>query len=202
MIKMWVKIDRLRLYDRPFLNESDECYFARERLVGGSFRDSDGNQLITNLQIPLNETHRLQHKTAAIRQFAQELNYFPFEKNSYIMPMPSSKTEDHPEYDNRIERVCRLFCKNQDLGVKFLCPIVNTVDFKSSKSGGTRSVQAFKDAYMCELLPSDCINVYIVDDALTMGTHFRATADLLRESKSDLNIFGLFWVINVHKLSE
>ena len=72
-----VKIEDLLLRGYYYLDESDECYFLRERMSGARYSENTTNQLIKNLKIPpsveTSSPARWPYKKQAIRQVVSEL---------------------------------------------------------------------------------------------------------------------------------
>ena len=97
-----------------------------------------------------------------------------------IMSIPSSKTTDEPDYDNRFEDVFSEFSKVRPL-VKVISPIAIDETTISSHAGGTRDPKEIRDNYQLikphELSQID--KLIICDDVITTGAHFRAVSDFL-----------------------
>src|SRR5688572_4483975 len=93
--------------DRPYhLPDGDKCYYAREYKSHGGFEAGECNNLILNLKKKpsLRGTPQWGYKVGAIQRFARELAPL-LADNAVVAAIPTSKTNDHADYDSRLEDV-------------------------------------------------------------------------------------------------
>ena len=96
------------------IEDHDMCFYARQYRAGGhGYQGGRTNQLILNFKKPpiKKTTSEWTHRTSAIETFAMETEQLPkvasiteqLPRMATITAIPSSKTKNHPEYDNRFE---------------------------------------------------------------------------------------------------
>lgn len=191
------KIDDSTRHEHTLLNEDDACVYLREKTSGQNYSFSETNQLITNLKKPVNRPQiELSYKAAAIAQCASELRQ-AIKKEWFdittLVPIPPSKTKNHPLYDDRMEKVCEQIYPNLD--VRNL--VVQNVDMDAShtKQPGDRTpvgelMASYSiDESIAEPAPTQ---IAIVDDMLTTGRHYRAMQRVLSDRYPDVPFIGLF----------
>lgn len=106
------KVDELTRPDHTFLEPDDVCYYLGEYTARRGFAFSETNNLINNLRKPVDRRPlpEWRYKEAAIltcgRMLRDALNEEWLEQATLI-PMPSSKMQDDPEYDDRLPRILR-----------------------------------------------------------------------------------------------
>lgn len=177
-------------------------FYARIYTARQGFAYSDTNQLVKNLKIDLSQTHRLQHKTAAIERFARETADFVRHNKTYhfdFVPMPPSKRPGHVDYDARIEEVARR--------VVALCPensrhrpllhVTAQIEPFHEREGG-RSWQELYD--VLAIAPDGATPesekehlLVVFDDVLTTGAHYEAARRRLLEVYPDQKVIGICW---------
>ena len=110
------RIDDLDLPNRPSLERDDECYYLREFTSRKGFDHSETNQLIYNLKKKPSSrgSPGFHYKARAIQQCIVELRAalnIPAALSALaqwtLVPMPPSKTVEHPDYDDRMEQIAR-----------------------------------------------------------------------------------------------
>jgi predicted amidophosphoribosyltransferase len=114
-------------------------------------------------------------------------------RHGTLVPIPPSKVRDHPEFDNRIMWMC------QNIPVDFPVDVREIVV----------QTQSTEKAHESDVRPTvaDLLNIYtideavvapaptqiaIVDDVLTVGTHFRAMHTKLSQRFPNVPIVGMF----------
>jgi hypothetical protein len=181
-------------------HESLELYYGRIYTTGMGYNYSTTNNLINNLKkSPNSPPNILRYKQKAITQFAEELIEllhkcdFPVA----LVPIPPSKTQAHPEYDDRIEQVGKLVAANLQC-VRCLPLLYRTADVDSHHT--TRFSRSpddiYKDLSINEFLASDYREeglLIVLDDVLTSGAHFAAAKRRLEWRFSTVEIAGIFW---------
>jgi hypothetical protein len=97
------RIDELTRPDHTFLTADDTCYFLGEYNARKGFSFSEMNNLINNLRKPMDRRDRPEwrHKEGAIRTCGFMLRNALNEEwltTTTLVPIPSSKTNEDPEY--------------------------------------------------------------------------------------------------------
>lgn len=199
----WERFDRTSQEGCLFLDKDDICfYYMRKPYVPPSH--SKASQLIYNIKIKPNEMTEAQRragwKDIAIRQCAEDMarfikanmNLCP-PSNTLLVPIPPSAPRNHIEYDDRMTRVCSLI--SSKLGY-------HTADcFESIRHLGSTHERTMKrdvdliisnTAFHSEMITPNIRYIFLVDDQLTKGTHFKAMKRIIT-SKFNIQVFGLFW---------
>lgn len=193
MSKMWKKIENFIESVPVHLNENDQCFYAREYISGGGYACSEANSLMNNFKKPVSKrgSGEWYYKERAIKQLARELaptlvEGFP------IFCVPQSKTKDHPEYDPRFDM---LFVELRSLkNMIVTAPIRYSSSQMAAHDGGTRTPEVIKSNYIWDGFGDTCPGlVYIIDDVLTTGGHFRACKDFVLEHCPDTKVLGYFF---------
>jgi hypothetical protein len=105
------KIDELTRGDHTFLDQSDECLFFGDYSARKGFSHSATNSLIANFKRPVKYKgtpswqYKIRDINAAAHAFSQNLGS-AFSKIT-LVPIPPSKLENDPEYDDRMITVLR-----------------------------------------------------------------------------------------------
>ena len=193
MPRLWKKID---LVEAPpvHLDETDDCYYARDYVAGGGYGASKANSLINNFKKPRScQGDQLQwgYKLRDAKRFAAELSEL-LPKSVVVAAIPSSRTIDDPEYDPRMEMMLeelqRLRC---DILIER--PIIRVRPAAALHMGGRRSVEAVSETLAWAGFESTPDRVVLLDDVITTGASFKACARLVREHSPSTGISGAFW---------
>jgi hypothetical protein len=192
------KIDASNLVDHSRLTNADECYFLREYTARGGYTASETNDLISNLKkVPgVASQGELHWKEKAVRRFADELTGALSEgwrTGATFVPIPGSKARSDPHYDNRMERVCRAITGALDVRMLVRARYNTTTSHKAG-DGNRASVEELAAAFEIDeaLAAPTPSRIFIVDDVLTVGNHFRAMSDLLRRRFPEARLVGIF----------
>ena len=192
------EIDLSNIGDHARLGPGDRCYFLFEYTSGKNYAFSRTNSLISNLKKKpsISSESELYYKQQATNQVAialrQALNADGLSKVT-LVPIPGSKMPGHPDFDPRMERVCRLIA----LGADVRSLVVQTASTEAAHEAdhGERitvdklvGVYAI-DEHLCTPAPTA---FWIIDDVLTAGTHFRAMQIVLSQRFPDVPIYGIF----------
>ena len=188
---------------RPDILEDHNCYYLLEYTAGKGYSYSSENSHIFNLKKRPSGRNApgYFHKGRAIRQasemFAEKLNIDSL-KRSTLVPIPGSKIEGDPDYDDRMERVCRGICPNLD--VRALVKQKISTRASHSSPDNRITLQELLDAlYIDESLTSpEPAWICVFDDVLAKGTHFRAMHQVLSGRFPNAKIWGFFIAIAVH----
>lgn len=98
---------------------------------------------------------------------------------------PTSKTQDHPEYDSRLEDVLKALTDARP-GISYVRPIVRRVSTVPQHKRDER--QKTSEIYA---------NLSLVDDVVTIGRTYAACRRLIHENVPGIKTFGVFWARTV-----
>ena len=198
---------------RPYLKKNDYCVYAREYKTHTDYRAGETNSLIVNFKKSpsVKNTNQWKHRNNAIVRFRLELEYLfsPVTSDITVTAIPSSKRKDDPEYDNRFEDLFKE-CQNiypsklyrNTLNVEWPVEIKNTVP-PSHTLKNRPSPAEIKANYIWKGFKGEPPRkLYVIDDIITQGAHFRAISDFLRDNQYEGQIVGVFWAkaINVDQV--
>lgn len=208
------RIDEAVRLDHDCISESDNCYYLGEYIVNRltsnqPWKHSKVNNWIYNFKKPMERKDKpdfIYKKTVMIE--ASRLLAPHFVKNCEKMtfvPIPPSKTQDDPLYDDRVFKVLDLINKGSDgkLDIRRLITQKQSLsaDHEATLTGTARksieelrSNYVFIDSLAADIKPIICI----FDDVLTTVRHYRAMSDLLTEKFPDRRIIGVFLARTVH----
>ena len=187
-----------------FLNQHDECYYIWERMSqlwsGHEQPDYQNipatNQLISNFQIPVtcktSQPKRYYWKEQAIKHAAKALSQLipeNWREHATFVPIPPSKVKDHNEHDPRL----RLTLQAVRPRLKDLRELVLQHDNADAKRKGVSPTDRAQNYYINEEVTNPKPStIFIVDDVLTTGCHYKAIELILNNQFPDTPIFGLF----------
>lgn len=199
------KIDGQALIHHSFLTDDDICFYLWEYTSQKGYSFSRCNQLITNLKksptfknsLLQNEQAQYQYKLDAIFKCADTLSKAispDMLKSSMFVPVPCSKRIDDPEYDDRMEKIC----KHMDVAdLRKL--VVQTESRMASHMSAPGERQTISDLIKIYQLNEElcCVGnipkrIIIIDDVLTTGRHFKAMQAILQHRFPDAKIIGVF----------
>jgi hypothetical protein len=198
------KIDELTRPDHTFIEPEDECYYLGDYYAGRGFAFSSINNLINNLRKPMARRGRpddWRHKQSAIltcgKMLRESLNE-EWLNEATLIPMPSSKTKDDAEYDDRVPQILKEVAKGRQVDIRELVVMKRSVQ---------QSHLAQERVSLPELIESMSVDeggaqpaphsIGIFDDVLTTGRHFKAVQTILRRRFPDVPIVGVFVVRRV-----
>ena len=105
------KIDGTNIQDHYHLSPDDECYFLFEYTAGKGYSFSETNNLISNLKKKPSrrEAPDYKYKLSAIDKCAAYIRLLnpKWLEQATLVPVPPSKIFGDPEYDPRIEEICK-----------------------------------------------------------------------------------------------
>lgn len=193
-------IDQRSLPDHYFLNESDRCFYLMEYTAGKGYDFSKCNSLIKNLKKSPSYSKRpdYHYKEDAINECALMLRKClapTFIDQATFVPIPCSKAIGHPEYDDRIKRICRGISPTAD--VRDLVVQNESRNASHGMPDGQRQpiedlVNIYRiDKNLCTTPKAPTV-IAIVDDMLTTGRHFRAMEAVLKKQFPNALIGGIF----------
>lgn len=196
MAKRIVKVDELTLPDHHYLDARDICYYAGEYTAGEGHAYSETNQLIHNFKKTVDKrgTAQWQHKERAIVQAANIFRAaIRADAQVTFVPIPPSKAQSDPLYDDRMLRMLQLVCKGRYTDIREL--VVQTRSSEAAHLSQARprpddlAAMYELDERLAETVPS---TVFVVDDVLTTGCHFKAVKRVLQQRFPDVPIVGFF----------
>jgi hypothetical protein len=192
------KIDELTRPDHTFLEPEDECYYLGDYNARRGFAFSEMNNLINNLRKPMDRRGRPEwrHKDAAILKCGRILREALNEdwlRVATLVPIPSSKTHDDAEYDDRLPRILRELGRGRELDTRELVVMVRNVP-QSHLAEDRVSIRELIDSMHIDQAAAEPEphSIGIFDDVLTTGRHFRAVQSVLRERFPTVPIVGVF----------
>lgn len=192
-----LEIDASNRWQHKRLDDGDICYHLFEYTShhGG---DARTNQLIRNLKKKpsLKDKPGYIYKERAIEHcasaFRDALDADWISKTTFV-PIPCSKAANHPDYDDRMERLCRAIAPGIEVRPLITQRYTTRAAHESSK-GERITEDKLVRMYEVDLdaLEPTPRSVAIVDDVLTSGTHFKAVQKKLRQRWPDVPIVGIF----------
>lgn len=192
------KIDDSNRADHTRLTDGDQCLYLFEYTSGKGYSFSATNGLISNLKKKPSLRGRpgYQYKQQAINKCAAALGGTlnpAWLDEATLVPVPGSKMLGHPDYDDRVERMCRGIRANID--VRSLVRQTSSTEASHEAGAGNRvTVEQLLAVYKIDeaLARQPPRSIGIIDDVLTAGTHFRAMDDLLPRRFPNVPIVGIF----------
>jgi predicted amidophosphoribosyltransferase len=182
----------------PHLTAADQCYFLREYTAGRGYAGSETNHLILNLKKPPDRQGKPEwrYKERAIEQVAREfrasVNLSALRRVT-LVPMPPSKAQSDPLYDDRMLHVLRAVDAEGHLDIRALLRIrestdaAHTAPLRPSIADLVANLEI--DGDLAEPAPK---SIALVDDVLTTGAHFVAAKTVLAARFPSVPIRGLF----------
>lgn len=196
MAKRVLKIDALTLPDHHYLDAQDICYYAGEYTAGEGHAYSDTNQLIHNFKKSVDKrgTAQWQYKERAILQAAAIFRAaIRVDAQITFVPIPPSKAKNDPLYDDRMLQLLQAVCRGRHSDIREL--VVQRQSLPAAHLSDTRPtpdelVANYRlDENLAEPTPH---TIFVVDDVLTTGCHFRAVKLLLEQRFPEARVVGLF----------
>lgn len=199
----FLKIDELARPDHSYLESEDECYYIGEYTARGGHACSETNQLIHNFKKSLEKRGRPEwaYKERAIGTIANLIRAnIKSDAVLTFVPIPPSKAKDHPLYDNRMSRVLTFASAGRRSDVRELIVQVRSVEathLGTERPSPGDVLQNYRlDEDLCIPEPQ---MIFLVDDVLTTGCHFKAAKRLLSNRFPNSTIVGLFVARRVPK---
>lgn len=194
----FTKVDELIRGDHNALVAEDNCLFLREYKANAGY-EGETNSLIWNLKKKPSERSTKggwHHKGRAISQASRELADSLNTKwldIATLVPIPGSKSIEHPDYDDRIEQICRAIRPGLDVR----CLVKQTTSTEASHVAGLgkrASVEELVANYQLDesLIDPFPTSIGIFDDVLTVGRHFRAMHTIISQRFPNVPITGIF----------
>ena len=192
----FLEIDELVRSDHWYLEPEDECYYIGEYTARGGHACSETNQLIHNFKKSLERRGRPEwnYKERAISTIANLIRANI--RNDAVLtfvPIPPSKSKDHPLYDDRMSRVLSSASSGRLSDVRELIVQIRSVEATHLSNERPSPDDLLQNYLLDEALcmPEPKL-IFLVDDVLTTGCHFKAAKRLLSARFPNVRIVGLF----------
>lgn len=192
-------IDDSNRGDHYYLTPDDECFYLHEFTARKGYGYSAGNQFIFNFKKPTsqrNEAH-YQYKVKAISTaITWYCGIFDQVSGAYtdctFVPIPPSKTKEHPDYDDRMWQVVRGICSGKRADARELIRQLDSYEAAHLAGGGHRiKPHELQALYEIDSIPPKA-TVLLFDDVLSAGTHYKAAKGAILESYPDTEVAGVF----------
>ena len=200
MAKRVLKVDALALPDHFYLDEHDTCFYAGEYTAGAGHAFSETNQLILNFKKGVDKrgTAQWQYKERAIQQAAQIFRAaIKADAEVTFVPMPPSKVKGDPMYDDRVLRLLQAMCVGRFTDIREL--VIQRQSTEAAHQAASRPTPDELTAlYSLDEALTDPVptTVFVVDDVLTTGCHFKAVKSVLSNRFPHARIMGLFYFMD------
>jgi predicted amidophosphoribosyltransferase len=196
-------IDETNRDQHAFLQEGDRCLFFGEYFAGKGYQGGGTNQLMFNFKtlpsIARTNPARRNYKESAIATVATGLREVvgrnQIERLTFV-PIPPSKTSDHPDYDDRLTRALTMGCADINSDIRLLLRRLSSTE--SDHSTGARltpealhSLLELDSSAVAAMPLREAIVLF--DDVITTGKSFKCCERRLREAiPATVPIIGLF----------
>jgi predicted amidophosphoribosyltransferase len=197
------KIDELTRPDHSYLEADDQCYFFGEYTAGEGHAYSKTNQLIHNFKKTMDRrgTAQWRYKGIAINEVAQMVRgAIKADASITFVPIPPSKAKTDPLYDDRLVQVASTTCAGRASDFREL--LIQRLSVLAAHLSDVRptpdqvAANYEIDEQLCNPNPQ---MIFVLDDMLTTGCHFKAAQRVLRERFPGTDIVGLFIARRVPK---
>jgi hypothetical protein len=193
------KIDEQNRGDHTNLSAGDGCYFLYEYTSGRNYAFSSTNNLISNLKKKPSQAASpgYHYKRQAIDKCARELRGLinpDWLKFATLVPVPPSKARGHPDYDDRMLKICQAIQAVPRLDVRELVVQQQSLEAAHETTGHRPTVSELLAVYSIDekvATPAPHA-IGIFDDVLTVGTHFLAMKTILAQRFPTVPIIGVF----------
>ena len=200
----WKKTDESDRLDHCRNHQELYLLYGRIYTPRRGHKYSTSNRLVLNLKKRPSSSNEgeLYWKREAIKQFAADViallrPNLPPNKPRALIPMPPSKTRQHPDYDDRMEQVAQRVAQHFP-NLRYWPLLKGIRDVQGSHTGTTSRdpEDVFNTIGIEETEVGNYLNediVYIIDDVLTSGSHFTAARKHILNYFPNIQIHGLFW---------
>jgi len=144
------KIDELARAEHQCLTAADDCFFLVEYLAGGGY-STPANDLMINFKIRPSELEekpaRRRYKDWACREIGAALTQHlsRLSAGSVVVPIPTSKMRDHPDYDDRLLRALALARPTPPLDIREL--VKQKTSTRADHEGDRQSLSRFRSTW-------------------------------------------------------
>ncbi len=194
-----------------YLNLEDNCFFFGEYTIRENWSFSDVNQFILNfkkIRSRCNSASERRHKDRAIIQaadlWADALSTpenLAAVKSATLIPVPPSRAPNDPDYDDRLVRMLDFLSQRLDgLDVRQL--VIQSANYQASHLSVNRPtpMQLAANYVVNENLANPSPHsLWIFDDTLISGSHYRGISTLLNARFPGVPCFGMFLARGIHR---
>lgn len=203
------RVDELIIPQHSYLLMEDEAYFLGEYTVGALSDHSPMNRLIINYKKNLErrEYSDWQYKEKAIQDVGklfrtsilQTIGLSERLEHATLVPIPPSKAKKSQDYDDRNHRMLQGIIPGGD--VRELILQKQSRDSLHASKGNPRDYKDLLNNYTFneEALCPNPKEIWLFDDMLTKGTHFRAAKEFLKEKFPNVLVIGFFIARSISK---
>ena len=199
-------IDETNRQDHYYLKKDDQCLFCLEYTRGGGYQESQSNAFIMNFKKPVTKRKKqleYKYKAKAIEMAANHFArvFMKYKVDSVLVPVPPSKTKENPKHDDRmlkmLQKVEHELKKNNNYHIKAIELVQQVEDmYPVHKSEVRPTIDELVRNYSVDtrLEVSKVVSgkvIFIVDDVLTTGAHFKAMQKAIKKHYSNKTM-GLF----------
>jgi hypothetical protein len=196
-------IDATNRGQHAFLEESDRCLFFGEYFAGKGYQGGAANRLVLNFKtlpsLARASAARRGHKGGAITAIARGLRTVlgrdQIERLTFV-PIPPSRTADHPDYDDRLTRSLFKACAGFDADIR---PLIDRCLSNDPDHGAGARITPEALYSLLRLDPAALAArplreaVVLFDDVITTGKSFKCCERRLREAiPASVPVIGLF----------
>lgn len=195
-----IKIDESTISRHRYLNENDECYYFYDYTVGQGYEGSTPNQFILNFKKSvLREGQQdYKYKRQAINKAGALLAEFRFSQWNFV-PVPPSKTKDHPEYDSRLIDTLQIASQaNNSILWREFIELQTSHNATHSQDGDRKTPEQLESLYTFHPFQSNRSNFIVFDDVVTSGAHFKAIKNIILRHHPQAIVRGLFLARSVY----
>jgi predicted amidophosphoribosyltransferase len=185
------------------LQEGDRCLFFGEYFAGKGYQGGGTNQLMFNFKtlpsIARTNPARRSYKESAIATVAtglrEVLGRNQIERLTFV-PIPPSKTPDHPDYDDRLTRALTMGCTGFNSDIRLLLRRVSSTE-SDHRTGARLTPEALHSLLELDSAAAAAKPlreaIVLFDDVITTGKSFKCCERRLREViPATMPIIGLF----------
>lgn len=193
-----LKIDDLVRGDHYHLTSEDNCFYWGEYTARKGYTFSATNDLIINFKKSPTKRGRPEwsYKERAIGQaaaiFREALKPESFSRFT-LVPTPPSKAKDHPEYDDRVVQMLHLIGHGRNADIRELVIQTQTVEAAHDAAVRPRPDELAAVYSIDEQIAlPEPEALFVFDDVLTTGCHFKAMQHVLQGRYPGVPIVGFF----------
>lgn len=197
-----IKVD-LKIHSIPYLTNDDLCFYFLNYTEDG-YIISPHNSMIFNFKKDLKykNTGAWWYRNQAIQQFALMLHniFYKIANRITIIPMPTSTPKDSPDFNDRLLKTME-HLQYFGNGCYHIENCLDTLITQiPSHSGGNRNPNDLYDQIIfTKLLQPLKEYVFLIDDVLTTGGHFKACQKKILHSYPNAKICGIFLAKTDHR---
>jgi hypothetical protein len=196
------RVDPLSYADHASLRPDDVCYCLGEYTAHRGDAFSRTNRLIGHLKIrpSLASPEELENKAQAIRIAAEAFRsaldrdfHYASIASATLVPIPPSANRDDVLYDDRVLRILLLLGEGLGLDIRELVKQHKSVQPAHEADTRPTVCELVENYYIDESLTQPVPNVvWIFDDVLTGGNHYKAMQSVIQQRFPSVATIGVF----------